>query len=194
MLLRASFFLMAFAFISGCAHYTLMEPGTYSLDDVFSVETDTQWSSSKYANGEMWTKNGISLERIFFVEGIYDGTPLFAPAGMPSPVTGQPRPPFRKDMNIVEIGELLTGSLEADQWYNVKITTLDAKKIPSLSGGFKIQFEMANTDGLLFKGDAYGGMENERLYMLIFLAPKLYYYPTYVRHFEDIVASAKKLN
>ena len=68
MLLRASFFLMAFVFISGCAHYTLMEPGTYSLDDVFSVETDTQWSSSKYANGEMWTKNGISLERIFLLK------------------------------------------------------------------------------------------------------------------------------
>ncbi len=180
------FTLIGFLWVSGCTplNYRLVEPEKrVDLFDTYSVDPQIPWSGKILRDGILWTIDGANLEQIVFSEAVEDGESF---------LNDEKAPKFNKEMNVIELSEMLTDSLKIKNWFEIKTSNLKPADLGPFKG-FRFDVKMVNANGLPYNGSIAGAIINEKLYLIYYLGVSLHYYPKYINHFNGILNSIQKL-
>jgi hypothetical protein len=174
--------------LSGCVSYSAVMPGTVSYNGL-EVKTSQAWnlapdesSPASRSESKTWTQDGILLDRILFIPGVPSGQTLFYSAS-----DAQPLPAFRADMLPNEIEELTESSI-ARLFPKGEISVETSNLRPhSYAGdqGFLFDMDILLTDGPDYGGIVGGFVAGPKLYLIIFLGAKPYYYE---KHRDEVLA------
>lgn len=172
-------------FLAGCmVKYNLVENKRITIAETYSVEPQIAWSGKTIDNNSMWTINGANLERVVFLNQIKDGETLF---------DNEKSQPFKKEMNIIEIAELFSNSMQMDgKWLKVKTRDLNPYSFGPFDG-FNFETKMVSEKGLSYKGLVSGAVIDEQLFLIFYLAVEMHYYPKHIEHFRNMVSSIQKI-
>jgi hypothetical protein len=168
----------------GCARYTLVEPRTRTVADLYTVEPQIPWSATSEDQWETWTVDGPALEALRFLRGLPDGDPLIRPPG------GEKRPVFRKGMTPTEIAELVADSLAAVGAQKVRVLNLHPAPFGGVPG-FRFDLDYSTQTGLAKKGTAAGAVVRDRLYLILYTGMAEHYYDKHRAAVERVIESVR---
>jgi hypothetical protein len=136
-------------------------------------------------NAEVWTLDGDALNGVTFYSGIAVGSPL-----MKERNKREPLPKMQKDTLLVDIPELLEGTVRS---YNkIAIFSVTGSEPTKFLGRDAIRFNYAFTDNdqLPRLGEAVGTIIDGKLYLATFEAPRLHYFARTLDDYRALVSTA----
>lgn len=156
-----------------------------------TVTPAREWSRIGFAHGknaESWTRDGLTLNDLTFFGGIADGATLVRDTQKKE----APLPKFNKTMLAPDVAQLFEAT------YRIALHTtqfsVDGVEPASFAGqpGFKFTYSFAllNED-VNRKGEAYGTIRGDKLYLIAFEAPTIYYFDRDVEDFRALVGTAR---
>ncbi|HEX8525844.1 hypothetical protein [Allosphingosinicella sp.] len=177
----------------GLHRYTLIEPGQEDVARTMLVTPTIRWNRAPrlptdISREENWTLNGPMLDSLAFIGGLENGKPL---------VRWQRRsdirqvPNFRADMTPPEIASMI------ESFYRIRagsvsfeMTGLQPRAFLG-HPGFQFDYDHLGGNELARRGRVVGAVINDRLYMILFDAAKMHYFPTIIPEVERIIDSAR---
>jgi hypothetical protein len=194
--LRA-FFVVAVAALAlaGCAYYAQIGPGAFAVHDRLNVNLDSTWNRQVDGPGkiwpEVWTKNGPLLDVLIVVPAIEDGKALVR---LPE-LALRDFPRFRAGSNPADIVELVQGTLQkAKQGGDFVPILVEPARIAERDGiRFEFRFGTGGDGGMETDRHAlgYAFEHDKRLYLILFHAAEIHFFPNLRPVAEGIVASAR---
>jgi hypothetical protein len=180
--------------LSSCARYTLVKGGEeIKIGSEMASIPLKDWNKASGSGVDVWTLDGPILQQIIFVKGVQDGDYLIPIRGRPAFGVDDDAPLFEKGMNFIEVVELFESTLS-----QMKAQKLDIKDVRPYktenTEGFRFEFDFITKEGLQKKGSAYGILKDERLFMVIYVGAKLYYFDKGKGDFEEVVRTLRILN
>ena len=184
----------ALLLIAGCATgYREVLPGVQTYGSMRITAGDA-WNSVPNGHTPMsrsdtrtWTKDGVLLDRITIFPGVKSGEAIFdsrnASAALPS---------FAADMLPNEIEELVESSimkLYGEGNASVSTSNLRPQQYGEL-GGFMFDIEAAVTESPDYHGMVGGFIDDDRLYLTIYLAAQPHYFDKYKEEADKIIKSS----
>jgi hypothetical protein len=183
----------ALAALVGCAQIVKVEPGQVTIKETLKLTTTSAWNrfelqfplSVAPGASEVWTQDGITLDALAFFVGVAQGQTL----GSALPGTGKKLPLFRSTMTPGEIVELYEQMVTQDG------SAFVVKRVaPGRFGGqsgFRFEHTITRkSDNVLLKGVAQGAVVKDKLYLVAFTAPAIYYFDRHAPQVEPLLASA----
>jgi hypothetical protein len=170
--------------LAGCARYSLVEPRTRTVGDLYTVEPQIPWSAATDEEWEVWTVDGPTLQAVRFLNGLADGKPLFRARG------DEKRPVFRKDMTPTEISELVADSLAAVGAQKIRVLNLRPAPFGGLPG-FRFDLDYSTRTGLDRKGSVAGAVVKDRLYLILYTGLAEHYYDKHREAVERLIESVR---
>lgn len=164
-------------FAAGCSSMARIEPGTVTIKDALSVNTNGTWnrfeSGSEEHAAEVWTADGLTLDVIKFYVGVGEGATLG----------------FRATMSPHEIVELYEALVTQDG----SAFTLERLAPADFGGtrGFLFEHSTASPHAAVLAGLAYGAVLGGKLYLMSYTAPKSYFYARHLAQVQALAASAR---
>lgn len=156
-----------------------------------SATPDGEWNRLSRKDGknvELWTLDGDSLNKVSFFGGVPVGEPLLREIDKKN----RPLPRVSANMLITDIPALLETTYRSQ--YSVNQMEIVDQEPALLAGKKGIRFTYAFTradDEVQRKGEGIGAMVNGQLYLVIYEAPKLYYFDKDVDKFRKLAATLK---
>jgi hypothetical protein len=184
-----SLLLLLVLFLSGCAAMAKIEPGEVKLGEAMTATPDSAWNRLAIGtpkNTEVWTSDGLPLDRLVFYVGIADGEPL-APLRERS---DRQIPKFRAAMPAHEIVEMyeVFASYDGSTFQRGKLAPAQFAS----SEGFRFEFaRVRKGDELDMRGVAYAAVRGGKLYMLVFEAARTHYYGKHLARAEAVARSVR---
>jgi hypothetical protein len=206
---RLIFALFAALAVAGCAgggggygggygfnRFRLIEPEQQDVARTMVVTPTIRWNrvprqAYDIPREENWTLHGIPLDGLAFVGGLEDGKPL---------VRYQRRrdirqvPNFRADMTPPEIASMI------ESYYRIRAGsvsfTMTGLQPRTFLGqpGFQYDYEHLGGNEVARQGRVVGTIVSNRLYMILFDAPKRHFFPEIIPEVERIIDSARLEN
>jgi hypothetical protein len=182
--------LLAALLIVGCAAFAAVGPGPVIVGGGMKVTVDGAWNRapSVFAppKGELWTAEGVPVDRLTFFVGLAEGDPLMQARG-----AGEKKlPPFRAGMNPSEIVEFYEAYATADG-SSFTLKTLEPAPFGG-ADGFRFEFQaVRKSDELALAGVGYGAVRGGKLYLMVYTAPRVHFFPKYLPRVESIARSAR---
>lgn len=180
--------------LAGCAQMVKVEPGQVTVKETLKLTTTSAWNrfellfplSVAPGASEVWTQDGITLDALAFFVGIEQGKTL----GSAIPGTNKKLPQFRSTMTPGEIVELYEQMVTQDG------SAFALKRVaPGRFGGqpgFRFEHTITRkSDNVLLKGVAQGAVVKDKLYLVVFTAPAIYYFDRHAPQVEPLLASAE---
>lgn len=191
MTLRPWLAVAALCTLAGCAQLVKVEPGQVTVKEALSLKTDIAWNRFELLQfplsvapgaSEVWTQDGITLDALAFFVGVGQGQTLGQAIG------GKKLPAFRGSMTPGEIVELYEQMATQDG------SAFALKRLaPGRFGGqpgFRFEHTLTRrSDGVLLKGVAQGAVVKDKLYLVAFTAPAIYYFDHRLSQVEALLAS-----
>lgn len=180
--------------VAGCAQMVKVEPGQVTVKDALSLKADIAWNrfelqfplSVAPGASEVWTQDGITLDALAFFAGVANGQTL----GTVIPGTNKKLPQFRSTMTPGEIVELYEQMVTQDG-----SAFALSRVAPGRFGGqpgFRFEHTITRkSDGVLLKGMAQGAVVKDKLFLVAYTAPSIYYYGRHLPQVEAVMASAQ---
>jgi len=182
--------------LAACAQMQMqkVDRGQVTINDALTLQAGIPWNrfelqfplSVAPGASQVWTQDGITLDALAFFVGVADGQTL----GRQIPGSAKTLPPFRADMTPDEIVELYEQAVtqEGSRFALQRVA-------PALFGGhpgFRFEYTITRrSDGVLLKGLALGAVVKDKLDLVAFTAPAIYYYDRYLPQVEPLLASAQ---
>ena len=177
----------------GFNRFTLIQPREHEVARTMRVTPTIRWNRvprtvTEISREENWTLHGITLDSLTFIGGLENGRPL---------VRWQRRsdirqvPNFRADMTPPEIASMI------ESFYRIRAGSLSFNMTGlqprSFLGqpGFQFDYEHLGGNELNRQGRVVGAVIGQRLYMILFDAPKSHFFPTIIPEVERIIDSAR---
>jgi hypothetical protein len=138
-------------------------------------------------NGEIWTLDGDSLNKVTFYGGIAPGATVFREVDKKN----RPLPRFTDVMLSTDIPVLLENSYRIA--LGSAIFTVDAMVPAKLAGADGIKFTYSfirQGEEIRRKGEARAAIVKGKLYMITYEAPALYFFDKSLEAFHQIANSA----
>jgi len=180
--------LLALGMLSACVSYSAVRPGTVSFNGL-QVDTSQAWnlapgsaSPASRSDSRVWTQDGILLDRIIFIPGVPNGQPIFKQES-----GDQVLPAFGSDMMPNEIEELTETSIARlfpKGQISVETSNLRPHRYAD-NQGFLFDMDILLTDGPDYGGIAGGFVADNKLYLMVFLGAKPYYFE---KHRDEVLA------
>ena len=145
-------------------------------------------------SSDLWTMEGLPIDQLLVYSGIKDGEDLIANTvggggGGAAPAT-PPMTRFRASMRPDEIVGAFEGMFTRDGSAFVL-----AKLEPwAFAGGKGFRFEYTFTrkvDGAQLRGLGYGVVDRDTLFAMVYMAPRLTFFPRHQARVEQMASSAK---
>jgi hypothetical protein len=176
--------LLLLLLLAGCSTMERVDPGTFTIKEALTVSADGRWNRVEPVRdgAEVWTADGMTLDRLAFYVGVAEGETLGAAASANAPR-------WRAIMSPHDIVELY----EAIVTQEGSAFTLE-RLAPALFGGtagFLFEHSTVPRDGPALGGLAYGAVIGGKLYLMSYTAPKSYYYAKHLDQVRAIAASAR---
>ncbi|HYJ30001.1 MAG TPA: hypothetical protein VEW25_06635 [Allosphingosinicella sp.] len=177
----------------GLNRFTLVQPRERTVARTMRVTPTIRWnrlprSPTEISREENWTLHGITLDSLSFIGGLESGRPL---------VRWQRRqdirqvPNFRADMSPPEIASMI------ESYYRIRagsvsfnMTGLQPRTFLG-QPGFQFDYEHLGGNELNRQGRVVGAVIGQRLYMILFDAPRSHFFGAIIPEVERIAASAR---
>jgi hypothetical protein len=177
----------------GFNRFTLIQPRERDVARTMRVTPTMRWnrlprSVTEIPREENWTLHGLTLDSLTFIGGLENGRPL---------VRWQRRqdlrqvPNFRADMTPPEIASMI------ESFYRIRagsvsfnMTGLQPRTFLG-HPGFQFDYEHLGGNELTRQGRVVGAVIGQRLYMILFDAPKSHFFGAIVPEVERIAVSAR---
>ncbi len=172
------------AFLSGCAGITLVEPKEVKLAGKMTVTPTIAWNKLSYQEPEIWTINGTGLDAIRFLVDVKDGATFFKTD------KDKKQPKFSGSMRPTEIMEFVVDSFAGAG----AVAPVGENLRPAKFGGhrgFRFDMSYASKSGLRYQSLAVGAKVKDRLFLIVFSAPKQHYFGRYRKDVEALIKSVK---
>ncbi len=187
--------LLLILMLTACATpYSLVEPGEATIGGM-KVTADGAWNSASamqapYAQkySQVWTQDGLLLDRLMIFGGVSDGEALFKIASKDAAL-----PVFRSDMLPNEVAELVESSIVKILGEG-EVAVSTSKLRPQLFAdqrGAMFDLSAKLSDGPGYSGMAGGFVASDKLYLVIFLGAEPYYNEKHRDVAEAIIKSAR---
>lgn len=192
--IRTSLVLVALALSTpATAGNSLVSPGQQKgiAKSALSATPDGEWNRLGRRDGkfvELWTKDGDNLNKVAFFGGIPVGTAMFREADKKN----RPLPKVSDNMLITDIPTLLESSYRIQ--FNVNLMTIDSQEPASFDGHPGIKFTytfVTEMDGVERKGEALGAFVKDRLYLVSYEAPSIYFFEKDLPAFRSLASTLK---
>jgi hypothetical protein len=181
--------------LGGCVstQFSLVAPGQVALSDMSVTAADSGWNRAPqsmtgflHKGSEMWTRDGILLDRLFLFPGIPNGGALFK-----SRDDSLVFPAFKQTMLPNEIAELTQSSL-TKLFGAESIVETSGLRPHRLGDRRAIMFDLTLTtaDQPRRHGRALGFIEANRLYLMTYIATEVYYFNKHWSQAEAVMESA----
>ena len=170
--------------LAGCIQFSLVEPTRTMIGDLYSVEPQIQWNSNKNGKYEVWTVDGLGLQRLQFINGIEDKETIFEGKKEYEKLI------FKKSMTASEVMDLYVANLTADGARKVVTQNLKPNQFGNHSG-FRFDLNFVNKEGLEWNGTVVGAVINGKLYLISYAGARAHYFTKYKPEVERIFQSIK---
>jgi len=148
-----------------------------AFDMTFNTSLD--WARIKSRRNELWTIDGVALNRLIIFSKIKPGEHVFQ---LVRERRSRPDGPwYRAGMRLDELQKLVADGFVDQQWVGIQTANLRPHTFGGVEG-IRFDVEMTNPDGLIYKGTAAVAERNKFLNVLVWIAPKEYY------HGRDVAA------
>ncbi len=191
---RVTLAMLCALLVSGCTAYSAVKPGTV-LVGALQLNPSLTWSAApntgtNYTNcqTQVWTLDGLLLNRLIIVPGVDDGKPIFN-QGRES----QALPVFESDMLANEVEELVESSI-VKLFGEGQVAVQTEKLRPNRFGdnrGFMFDMLVSVSDGPDYSGIAGAFIHEQQLYLLIYLGAEPYYFEKRREQAQVIIKSAR---
>lgn len=174
--------------LASCVSYTLVSPGSANLSGL-EVSTSQAWnrvppqlSPFSRKDSQVWTQDGVLLDRLIIIPAVPNGEPIFNPVSKTVAL-----PAFRSDMNPKEIEELTESSITKLFGEGEVIAETSNLRPHKFGGrrGFLFDLHLAVNDGPDYGGIAGAFMVEGNLNLVVFLGAKPYYFD---KHKDEALA------
>jgi len=173
---------------AACARFGLVGPGRVDIAGAYTVDTPVAWENSSEGKSEMWTVDGLDLQRLTFVNGLADGEALFEAEGD----NAENLPRFHSTMSPLEIKELIEAGLRASGAHQLETYDFRTEMFGSLPG-YRFDFSYALASGLENEGTVIGANKDGKLYLIVYTGTRFYYYGKYKDDVERLISSIRIL-
>jgi PsbP len=167
--------------LAGCvpAPVRVDTPRTEAPDKSYTVDLPTGWIKQQTMDGNLIvSRDGYLLETVAVVR-----RPL-------KQAFERTKKDAADTMLPSELAELEIAEIKARDELTEALTVLENE--PALiSGkeGFRVRVSYRNQRGLEFHEEVYGAVDKSKLYLLVYRAPRLYYFPKHYPDFQKTVES-----
>jgi hypothetical protein len=178
--------------LAACQHYAAIGPGNYDIHQKLVVDLDRAWNRQVEGPGrfcpESWTSNGPLLDALCIAPAIADGGNVLA--------DGKEAPKFRSGMNATELVELIQTGLAQSMGAVDFVPVLLEPAYIAGHDGVKFEFKFGTGGGIETDRHAlgYAFEADKRLYVILFHAAEIHYFPLIKPAVEKIAASARLPN
>jgi hypothetical protein len=180
--------------VSACTSFSAVNPGAVQVG-ALQLDPSMTWNAapnlnSAYTNREtqIWTQDGLLLNRIIIVPGIDDGETIFRQFD-----SSQALPAFEADMLAHEIEELVESSI-VKSFGEGQASVQTEKLRPNRFGekmGFMFDMLVAVSDGPNYRGLVGAFVDSDRLYLLMYFGAEPYYFDKRREEAESLIKSAR---
>ena len=188
--------LMVVLWCSACATtgppFVAVGPGTVTAGSM-QISADGAWNQESRtptlkSGGQIWTRDGLLLDRLIIVPDIADGETIFVPRDK-----SEPLPSFSSDMLPNEVAELVESSVVGmfgEGAVTVETSGLRPHRFTT-NRGFLFDLEVTVGDGPDYRGMAGGFIAGEKLYLVIFFGADPYYWKKHLPAAQQVIESAR---
>ncbi len=147
-----------------------------------------RWTSRPSSVGEIWTLDGVRLNELSFFAGVGAGESLYFDQGLSE--KGMPTyDPAMLQTDIVSF-------FESSNRLVLQSSQFEMKKVEpaKLAGHDGVRFSYryaAQGDGIMRSGEAVAAKINQKLYLINFVAPEIYFFDRDIGSVRQLIASAK---
>jgi hypothetical protein len=172
--------------LGGCAStHGLQSKGDVTTFDMV-MTTSLDWSRIRGHRSEVWTIDGVQLNRLLIFSRIRPNEDIFQRAR-----ERKSRPDglwYRPGMRLDELESLIADGFNLPNgWSGVRTSNLRPHGFGSAQG-IRFDIEMTSLNGLIYKGTVAAAERKDRLNVIVWLAPKEYY------HGRDVAAVQSMLD
>jgi hypothetical protein len=185
---RALILLAALALLAGCAGERLVQPGVASASGGIVVDTPIAWSRFEFSRYEMWTVDGIPLNRLYIVPSVKNGEHVFLERRVNA--NHPDAPAFRTGMRAEEIRDIVLDALTVTGAVNIRSEGLRPARFGAIDG-LRFEFDASTSAGLRCRGMVLAAAHGDELTFLLWMAPAEYYYGRDAASVAHILDSAR---
>lgn len=163
--------------LSSCSPISLAPAGSFQIGKGASTVLDRDWNdisalmSDQTRTVRLLSINGPLLNRLYLSDGLSDGQALVRPVRSREATT----PVFRIDMGFSEQVEFVSDSVAALGYERVATEAIRPIEV-SGQRGVRFGITAATKAGLDIKGLAQAVVKDDRLYVVLYLAPAEHYF------------------
>ena len=176
--------------LSGCVSVAKIETGERTVGERLNINIDGAWnhiSAPGMGPAEVWTMEGTPVDQLLLYPGIKDGQAIHAEtAGAGKQKSFE----FRARMQPDEIATLFEGMLTRDgsRYRLVKLEPMDWAG----QKGFHFEYSLVRKiDNVQLTGVGYAVVNRGELFAVIYMAPRLVFYPRHIARVEHIGKSMR---
>jgi hypothetical protein len=172
---------------------SLVAPGPRSkiARSSFAASPNSEWNRLSARDGrnvETWTIDGPQLNKVTFYGGIEVGRPLFREQDR----RNRPLPRVTPNMLITDIPALLETSYRSQ--FSVSRMTIDSQEPSQVGGHAGVRFTYSfvrQDDEVERKGEGVGAVVGDRLFLVTYEAPAIYFFDRDIERFRQLVTTLR---
>ena len=177
--------------LAGCVAMAKVETGDKKIGDRLIVHLDSAWNhinAPGLGPAETWTMEGLPVDQLLLYSGLKDGEAIHAEraGGTDAQRKGFK---FRSNMQPHEITALFEGMLTRD---GSRFKLLKLEPVPfGGTKGFRFEYSLTRKlDNVQLSGVGYGTVSKGELFAIVYMAPRLAFFPRHAGKVEQIARSA----
>lgn len=174
--------------VSGCVSVAKIESGDRAVGERMSVTIEGAWNhinAPGMGPAQIWTMEGMTIDQLLLYSGIKEGQAIHAERG-----GDQKNFVFRASMQPDEIATLFEGMLTRDG-SRFKLEKLEPLSFNGING-FRFEYSLVRkVDNVRLSGLGFGAVNRGELFSVIYMAPRLVFYPRHVARVEQIGRSMR---
>lgn len=179
--------LLACAALTACGGGRLVQPGTVEAGNIV-VDTPLAWSRFTFSRYQIWTIDGIALNRLYFIPSVRNGEHVFlerrASKRRPD------GPVYRSGMRPDEIRDLLLDAFSEGGAIGVASGELRPARFGDRDG-LRFEFQASTDTGLLYRGQVVAAERGDTLAVVVWMAPAEFYYDRDIASVTQLLDSVR---
>ena len=193
--LGTAFIALACVALTSCASISLVKPGTVEIENTYTVETNTAWNRMSGQVDDLWTLDGPLVQAIYFYTGIEEGENIFQNPGSDNGPDAKYKnmPKFKKGMTAFDISEMVVATLAQSKASDIQVVSLTKAEFGNRDG-FRFELRYKDAESLERKALVFGTAQNDRLHLILYQAPAIYYFDRDKARVEQIFKSVRFLD
>jgi hypothetical protein len=174
--------------LSGCVSVTKVETGERAVGERMTVKLEGAWNHIEAPGmgpGRVWTMEGMPVDQLLLYSGVKDGEVVHGVgAGEKKSFS------FRSSMQPDEIVAMFEGMLTRGG-ASFKLLKLEPVNFGGIKGS-RFEFSLTRKlDGTQLSGFGYSSISKGELFAILYMAPRLTFYPRHAPQAEQISRSAR---